>query len=135
MDMDRKKIKNAVGIMLSLFLLAAISLLPVSQLTPRAEAQLTGEVSYGGNQLFWIPCTCSENTLHFIFDYKTLQPLALVYQPGASMIYLLYNIFGTYLLGTYQPGAGECLMYAGYTCFSLPSDGMMGNRPGTGTSL
>ena len=131
----RETIKTAARITFTFLILAAFSLAPAVNMTPRAHAQLlTGEIPYGGHQLFWFPCTCSASTLHIIFDYRTLRPLSLVYQPGFSILYLYYNVFGTYLLGSYQP-SGECRIYVGYSCVSYPAEGIMGNRPGTGTSL
>lgn len=115
---------------------AALFLLPMATTPNTAEAQLlTGEVPYGGHQIFWTLCPCSGNSLHYIFDYRTLRILPLVYQPGFSRLYLYYNLFGRYFLGSYQPFAGGCFMYAGVACFPLYSEGLMGNRPGTGTSL
>ena len=129
-------IQVAVRISLMIFLLIAVMALPVAKTPRQAEAQLiTGEIPYGGHQIFWFPCTCSGNTLHVIFDYRTLRPLSLVYQPGLSVLYLYYNVFGTYLLGSYQPFTGGCFMYVGISCVPYPSEGLMGNRPGTGTSL
>ena len=93
------------------------------------------ETPYGGQNLFQITCTCSANTLIYILDYTTSNTLALVYQPGASTLYESQNIYGTYLLGTYQEGGGICEIVVGPTCVELTSDGQMGSAPGTGTSL
>lgn len=95
----------------------------------------TGEIPFGGARIFNIVCTCSANTLIYLFDFATLQVLALVYQPGASIIYQYFNvIYSVYLLGSYIPGAGQCKIYVGKSCAHIQADGMLGNKPGTGTS-
>lgn len=100
-----------------------------------AHAQFSGtEISFGGLNTVFIPCTCSGGFLLYIFDYKTNTVLPLVYQAGVSFLYEYYNIFGRYLLGSYIPGAGQCLIYAGTSCTTVPSVGMLGFQPGTGTS-
>jgi|GEM_PF-2046993 len=100
-----------------------------------ARAQTAGEISYGGMRVFTEVCTCSGNLLEFILDYKTNSLLTLVYQPGGSRLFQNNNPYGAYLLGSYMPGAGVCSLYVGTSCIQQQSTGMMGNIPGTGTSL
>lgn len=98
--------------------------------SPVANAQ----VPFGGMRIAFMPCTCSANFLIYLQDFATYKLLRLIYQPGVSLINLYGNPFATYLLGTYNPGAGVCKMYAGTGCVDIASDGMLGIFPGTGTS-
>lgn len=93
-----------------------------------------GETPYGGLRIFNLICTCSANALIYVMDYATNIPLALIYQPGASILYSYYDIYGTYLLGSYSQGS-QCSIYVGKSCAQIQSQGMLGSQPGTGTSL
>ncbi|MEK9166630.1 MAG: hypothetical protein AAB846_02760 [Patescibacteria group bacterium] len=132
----QKILKTILQTLLVASAVVAVFLLPVAKMPSPAHAQLSTavEIPYGGHELFWITCLCSKNSLHFIFDYRTLQVLPLVYQPGSSVLYLYYNLFGRYFLGSHQP-SGECLVLVVKICVPIPSEGTMGSRPGTGTSL
>jgi len=93
------------------------------------------ETPYGGLNTVPIYCGCSSNFLVTLWDYRTDALLKLLYQPGQSVLYEYYNIFGTYLLGTYKQG-GTCEFYIPpYECIDIEADGTMGSQPGTGTSL
>lgn len=94
-----------------------------------------GETPYGGLNIFTLTCTCSGNTLLFLMDYRTSRLLRLLYQPGASRLYSYFNVYGRYLLGSYQPSQNQCRIQAGNTCVTISADGQLGTRPGSGTSL
>jgi len=94
----------------------------------------SSEIPFGGLRFFTLECTCSANFLLYILDYANHSVLALVYQPGGSMLYSYFNIYATYLKGSYTPGAGQCQIYAGTSCSQVNSDGQLGSMPGTGTS-
>lgn len=100
-----------------------------------AQEVSTIETPFAGPQLFSLTCTCSGTLLIFVYDLYSMMPKALVYQPGVSVIYSNFNIYGQYLLGTYMPGAGYCTMATPIGCPSISNDGMLGFLPGTGTSL
>jgi hypothetical protein len=133
-----------------LFLIAFVPILPKNLTSAQSGGSFGGggasgsfgggsvggadEEPYGGLNLVQIYCTCSSNFLITLWDYKTDMILDLLYQPGESVLYEYYDIFGQYLLGTYRQG-GTCQIYYGYGCYSIEADGTMGSQPGTGTSL
>lgn len=100
-----------------------------------AQGVTTIETPFAGPQLFSLTCTCSGTLLIFVYDLYSMMPKALVYQPGVSVIYSNFDIYGQYLLGTYLPGAGYCTIATPIGCPNISNDGMMGFLPGTGTSL
>jgi len=116
-------------------LLIVFSFVPFHRLAPTHAQGIGGggETPYGGMRTLTIECTCTNNELLTIQDYRTKSVLNLVYQPGASILYSNYNIYGIYLLGTYGSG-GQCKIYVGKSCVKLESDGQLGNQPGSGTS-
>lgn len=137
MDQKIKKTGLQVGATLLVFL--AMFLLPIPKPLPARAigpiSSLSGEIPYGGIHSVTIVCTCSANMLLYLVDYKTNQLLQLIYQPGASVLFERFSIYGRYLLGSYVPGAGQCKIYVGEDCIDLNSDGQMGSQPGTGTSI
>ena len=120
-----------------ILLLALLLLMSAVAITPEhALAQVTStETPFAGPQLFSLTCTCSGNVLIVLWDYYSMMPLALVYQPGMSVLYSYFNIWGQYYLGSYQKNSGSCKMIAPNSCPEITSNGMMGSMPGTGTSL
>ena len=98
----------------------------------RTTAQL--ETPWGGMHLLTLTCTCSGNEIVYIYDYRTLLPLALVYQPLMSVLYQYYNIFATYYVGTYGITLYQCEFIAYPKCITWSDDGQFGSMPGTGTS-
>jgi len=108
--------------------------LPLSPTKRAFSTGVGGELPFGGVQGFTLICTCSANTLHYIFDYRVKSVLPLVYQPGVSKLYAKWNIWGRYFLGSYRPGVRSCLIFVGEGCITIQSAGMMGSFPGTGTS-
>lgn len=103
----------------------------------QVEAQVG--ITFGGLRTFTLPCTCSGNALLYIYDFKTKIPLILLYQPGLSKLFQWYNIFGTYMLGTYTAPISQCFITTSTGCAFVPSFGMLGgpltgSGPGTGTS-
>ena len=129
--------KTGIRFCLAFLLLLLLALIPFRAMPP-AHAQLTngGEIPEGGEHIFTLICTCSANSEIYIHDDLTEVVLILVYEPGVSMLYQYFDPFGAlYLLGTYRAGAGVCLItVTGEDCEYLPSIGMMGFLPGTGTS-
>ena len=102
------------------------------------KADATGGISYGGLKTLTLPCTCSGNAVIYLLDFKTKLPLVLLYQPGVSWLYQWYNIFGTYMLGTYTVPVSQCWIQTGTTCTLIPTIIMLGGKiiggPGTGTT-
>ncbi|MEI6237978.1 MAG: hypothetical protein WCP15_00395 [bacterium] len=94
------------------------------------EAKAVG-LPFGGYVTMIIPCTCSGNMWVFMspmFISDVSSAGALVYQPGAAIPYDYFitpPVPTTWLLGDYIPGAGQCWMYAGTSCFTLPAIGMI----------
>lgn len=79
---------------------------------------------FGGPLAFAFFCTCSANWLITIGPLPPTYVTLLSYYPG-SQAYLSYNIPATrWLLGEYT-GGGVCLVYAGYGCFPIPSQGLI----------
>jgi len=95
-----------------------------------------GETEYGGMHYVSIYCDCSENFWNIVNDYASDETLMLIYEFGSSVLYLYYNLYGTYYLGTYDADANDdCEIEIYYDiCVTLPDDGTMGMFPGTGTS-
>ncbi len=105
------------------------------------RAQASGELSFGGIRWYTQPCTCSGPILLVsVYDFKLKQNINISYIPGASFVYMMYNLWtSTYLLGTYRPGVAACYMVVGNSCvpsasIGFPEWGMIGNVPGAGTS-
>ena len=126
-------LKDGVHLGIALLVLSVVLSVPVAR-GNQALAQVGGETPYGGQNIFELTCTCSANTLVSLYDYTSSSLLRLVYQPGVSRLYDNQNIYGSYLLGSYQKGAGMCRMVVGPTCVAISSDGQMGSAPGSGTS-
>ena len=128
--------------------LAILSLIPFTAvpLPKSAHGQAVGggvggvggggsETPFGGQRFFTIFCTCAQDDLDIIEDYRTNTILLLLYEPGQSQLYEYYDIlFATYLLGTYQETKQQCRIRIYKTCINIPADGVFGNKPGTGTS-
>lgn len=102
-----------------------------------ANAQNSFNNPFGGPILWTTACSCTGGWYILMYDYKTTTPLALVFQFGLSRLNANYNIFssGVNTVGSYQTG-GECEIYVGESCMSLPVDGMITTQlgPGIGTS-
>lgn len=93
----------------------------------------SAQTYFGGMLTWYFKCTCDQNFYMFILDYASGSALRLVYSPGASIL-LAGSPFGMNQIGSYMPGAGICMMYAGTSCFNLQSDGLIGGGlPGFGT--
>lgn len=112
-----------------IFVALVVSFLSFASFPTTASAQ-----TYFGGMLTWyFKCTCDQNFYMFILDYASGSALRLVYSPGASIL-LAGSPFGTNQIGSYMPGAGICMMYAGTGCYNLQSDGLIGGGlPGFGT--
>ncbi len=61
-------------------------------------------------------CTCAASIMLDINDVRG-QMISLIYQPGASILYSYYNVYGTgqNVLGNYSSG-GSCMVYHGEDC-------------------
>lgn len=122
-----------------LFLVALIivfSLSPFPYLE-RANSQSGSSDSYGGLQLFTLYCSCTQNFLLFILDYKVPTLLLLLYD-GSATIYQNRNVpfnIGGYLLGSYTTSSSnQCEIYIYSSCVQIPNSGILDGSPGTGTS-
>ena len=117
------------------FILPSV-IIGLAAITSFAIAQTSSsETPYGGQRVYTLTCDCSGNALVYLMDYRTNSILSLVYQPGSSILYSNYNVYGaTYLLGSYRSGGASCKIYVGEDCVDINSSGQMGSQPGTGTS-
>ncbi|MBI5134578.1 MAG: hypothetical protein HZA81_04340 [Candidatus Taylorbacteria bacterium] len=104
----------------------------------RAKAVIPPLLSYGGANIFSIPCTCSFSSWSFYAPlYLSSIPMAgpIAYVPGASWLFANFippfNLYADYE-GAFLPGVQACWMYAGFFCFPLPS---LGVTAFTGTGL
>lgn len=88
---------------------------------------------FGGLVLWQYPCTCSPGTIMVYLSLPrpgiyAISPLQL-----GPLLYLNKVVApGSWLLGTYIPGAQTCFMYYGVTCAPFP---VLGTINMTGTSL
>ncbi len=88
-------------------------------------------LSFGGMVITTMMCTCSGNWLVGMRPYKVGGPFLLTHYMGNQM-YLNMNFpMSRYVLGFYAPAGAPCMMYAGITCISIPSQGMTTSRIGT----
>ncbi|MBP6858559.1 MAG: hypothetical protein KBC33_01870 [Candidatus Pacebacteria bacterium] len=73
-------------------------------------------MEFGGRVSRVTQCTCSASSMLDIEDVRG-QPISLIFQPGASMLYREANIngVGQNVLGNYTSG-GTCLVYHGEDC-------------------
>ncbi len=120
---------------LILVIFPLVSLAQVSEVTSLVSP---AETPFGGVRLSTVPCSCTPPNLYIlVYDYATLKVKKFVYVPGVSVLFSHFNLASSvYLLGTYEPRtkAGLCEMYDGTSCEVVPYDGMLGFRPGVGTS-
>lgn len=113
----------------TIFVLVLISLLSLFSFPATTSAQNY----FGGMLTFYFKCTCDQNFYMYIWDFASGGILTLVYSPGTSRL-LAGSPFGRNQIGSYSPGSGICMMYAGTTCTNYPSEGLIGSpNPGFGT--
>jgi len=87
---------------------------------------------FGGVSTSMVTCTCSSNLLLYVKDPRGYV-LPLIYQPGVTILYKMYNpTVGVNLLGKYTSG-GQCLIYVGTGCSSGGTP--VGTMVQVGTSL
>lgn len=88
-------------------------------------------LSFGGRVSRVTYCTCSASLMLDINDVRG-QMISLIYQPGVSILYANYNVYGTgqNVLGNYSSG-GSCLVYHGEDCSSEGSPQGMISQIGT----
>lgn len=118
-----------------LFSHTALSLaLLVSMFSVNAKpAQAAIGVPFGGLVSWMYPCTCSPGT--FMVYLWLPRPGIYAITPWAlgPLLFLDKVVApGSWLLGSYVPGAQSCIMYYGVTCAPFP---VMGTITMTGTSL
>lgn len=132
---------KCIKCIISLILFSTIAI--PSSVFAQTEA-VTGTVQavvlppFGGPILGVVNCTCSGNLLITIFDFRTKLTIPVIFQPGISRLNSWFNITTPSImtLGTYAYG-GQCLIYSGTSCSSVPSVGTITGFPfsGVGTSL
>lgn len=127
------KILKKIVVTIAIFAL----ILSFAGFTTRLEAAVLP--SYGGFEVFAIPCTCTAGLMawHFYapFYYNTSVPIA------GALVGFWYTALpsytirpGQYQLGTFTPGAGVCLIGVPPYCYTLPGYGFI-NPLQTGSSL
>lgn len=94
----------------------------------QSQAQI-GTISFGGQVLTWVPCTCSANIaiLYVPTIPTTLVVPVLTYNPYSTIPFTFYNLFTPKVkhLGNYLPGVQACWMYALITCVPIPTQGLI----------
>jgi len=107
-------------------------------IAPVVSSAQTATVPFGGKIIYGYPCTCSGGWYLSIYDLVTKATIPIVFQFGVSRLNASFNIFtsGVSVLGSYMPGTGVCLIYAGTGCTTIPTIGMVTSYPlpGIGTS-
>lgn len=90
-------------------------------------------LNFGGRVSRVTYCTCSASLMLDINDVRG-QMISLIYQPGATILYSNYNIYGTgqNVLGNYNSG-GSCMVYHGEDCTAEGSPS--GTMSQIGTSM
>lgn len=89
-------------------------------------------LNFGGITTAMVNCTCSANILLYVQDVRGTN-LPLIYQPGATILYMNYRpTSGVWVLGNYIAG-GQCLIYAGTGCTTGGTP--VGTMTQVGTSL
>jgi len=97
-----------------------------------AGSAATGLMNFGGRSTAMTTCTCSSNLLIYVQDVRGMN-LPLIYQPGVTMLYQMYQPrSGVNMLGSYITG-GQCLIYSGTTCTTGGTP--VGTMTKLGTSL
>jgi len=78
----------------------------------------SGTQNFGGSVTKVTRCTCGPSSMLDINDVRG-QQISVIYTPGASQLYMDYNVNGTgqNVLGTYTSG-GQCMVYSGTSCRS-----------------
>ncbi len=114
-----------------LFILALV-------ITPTTlNAQIPVAAPFGGPILMVYECSCNGSWYVLMYDYKTLTPVPMAFQFGASVLRANYNIFTPKVqtLGSYVPG-GACLV-ASLDCADIGVQGVISpiGMPGVGTGL
>lgn len=101
----------------------------VETFVPTVNAQVG--LPFGGRIYYTFLCTCSGNWLIQLVPLPPTDVVLLTYYMG-TQAYLSYNTPITeWLLGSYLPGASNCLVYAVVGCFTMPSQGTIGKNLGS----
>lgn len=104
----------------SLLLIITIFLSPVNT----KAAPIT---NFGGQIVGMVYCSCNAvpSWILYIRDVRYQIPLPIIYQPGLTFLYKLYQPRpAVNALGTFAP-AGACLIITGTYCTPLPIIGTM----------
>lgn len=83
--------------------------------------------SFGGQIVGAFPCTCNvvPSWILYIRDVRYQFPLPIIYQPGLTFLYKLYQPRpAVNAIGTFAP-AGVCMIYVVSGCAPLPIIGTM----------
>ncbi len=102
--------------------------------TPVAEAQ--SGVPFGGAVLFPLPCICNVGVPSFVIQIQPLPPsfaTSLFYIAGTQQFAYRNLPASRYVLGTYAPTPGICLVGILPGCTTIPNTGII--SPLTGSSL
>lgn len=98
-------VKDVVGVTTGVAVAAAAT----------AEKASSGILNFGGVSTSMVTCTCSGNLLIYVQDVRG-PVLPLIYQPGATILYKMYQPrSGVNMLGQFI-GGGVCMVYAGTGC-------------------
>lgn len=112
--------KNSGSLFAGIFEGAADSLDKIFSI-PEAHA-VTG-VPFGGAILYTFFCTCSYNWMIWLTPLPPTEVALLSYEPF-SQAFLSYNIpYTEWLLGNYVTTGGQCSIYYGYGCATIPTEG------------
>lgn len=124
---------------LALILVSSLLAFAAFAFTPKLVSAVPPPLlSFGGTNLFSIPCTCSDAFWAFYAPlFLSSAPMGgpLSYVPGASWLFANYippiESEAGYE-GAFFPGVPACWMYAGVTCFPMYDLGVI---TFTGTGL
>lgn len=116
---------------------ALIFFLSIGMIPIGADALIPPLRPFGGTARTVYPCTCSKASyLYFAPLFLSAIPVMGTMAFFQSGTYQYANYLGgspkVQYLGAYMPGVQACWMYAGYSCYPLPTVGVM-TFIGTGT--
>ena len=116
---------------MKLFNLAAIFLIAMMMIFIPKTVEALPFTNFGGQIVGMLPCACSANWILYVRDVR-YQMLPLIYQPGITFLYKMYQPRpAVNSLGSFVPG-GVCLIYVGTGCSPVP---VVGTMLQLGTSL
>jgi len=133
--MKSKTIKSLLRIFISASVLTGLIFIP---LTIPTTSKAVENSYFGGQFLFASFCSCQASFVLSIRNFETDENLSVIYVPGYSLLWPLFNIKGLFLIGSYDKDAGICAVQhrtsdGSTVCIPLPADGLINNSPGVGT--